>query len=143
MKKRLLKRRRSTKGEEDRSSTAINRPKQKRLRKSNPQRRGVDPRPTRLIKSKRSDGQRNKNQTNGGWYSYTHPIRKPSTQRSKQHHRQGDGEDHHSYLRWRKSQNILEKERNNKGMGGSHPKGEEACTERGDEETSSEKAEIH
>src|SRR4030043_1343538 len=43
MKSRLLKRRRSTKGEGDRSSTAINRLKQKRLRKSHPHRRGADP----------------------------------------------------------------------------------------------------
>jgi hypothetical protein len=28
-------------------------------------------------------------------------------------------------------------------MGSSHPKGEEACTEGGDEETSFEKAEVH
>ena len=43
----------------------------------------------------------------------------------------------------RRLRNILKKEWDNKGMGGGHPKGEEACTERGDEETSSEKAEIH
>jgi hypothetical protein len=43
MKSRSLKRWKSTKGEEDRSSTKIKRPKQKRLTKSHPQRRGLSP----------------------------------------------------------------------------------------------------
>ena len=59
IKSRFRKREKSTRGDEDRSSVAKNRPKQKRVIRSHPQRRGVDPCPTRLRKKRRKETERN------------------------------------------------------------------------------------
>lgn len=54
MKSRPLKRLRSTKGKGDRTSTAINRPRQSRLRKSHPHKGGIECLPTSLRKRSRA-----------------------------------------------------------------------------------------